>query len=438
MATRPQSSTPDPAPSEPGRGIDWRRLHLWQIQPIRDVLMIAGVLGVLYLGYVLSLVTVPLFLAVFLAYLFEPVVGRLTRPRWMSRQGAAGAIIAATIIVVVVPASLAVTFAVVQGSALVSRFAQSTTDLRASVQVAPTEPAQDGGEPPRSPRTADAQSAYDELASPYRWLSDKLVLGRGSDLSAGMDLITEWIQSNASLLGSQAIGTGLDALRAVAGMFTSISMLVFMLFLTAFFFFFVSSNYSSVIAFAEGLVPERDRERVVGLVVQMDRVVAGFVRGRLTIALIQAVVFTILYWFVGVPAPLILGPMVAVLSIVPYLALVGIPISIALIWLEPSGMFAFENLWWWKLLAPTAIYFLGQALDDYVLTPTIQGKSTGMDTPTILFASLAGGVLAGVYGLLLAIPVAACIKILLREVFWPRFKDWAEGRERDFLPIERD
>ncbi len=60
-----------------------------------------------------------------------------------------------------------------------------------------------------------------------------------------------------------------------------------------------------------------------------------------------------------------------------------------------------------------------------------------MDTPTILFASIAGGALMGVYGLLLAIPVAACLKILLRELFWPRFKAWSEGEEKDFLPIGR-
>ena len=80
---------------------------------------------------------------------------------------------------------------------------------------------------------------------------------------------------------------------------------------------------------------------------------------------------------------------------------------------------------------------LDQLLDDYVLTPAIQGKNTNMDTPTILFASIAGGSLAGIYGLLVAIPAAACIKILLREVFWPRVRRWAEGKERDFLPLER-
>jgi predicted PurR-regulated permease PerM len=75
-------------------------------------------------------------------------------------------------------------------------------------------------------------------------------------------------------------------------------------------------------------------------------------------------------------------------------------------------------------------------MDDYFLTPKIQGDATGMDTPSILFASIAGGVLAGFYGLLLAIPVAACVKILLKELFWPRFRAWARGEKDDPLPIQ--
>ncbi|MFN8730839.1 MAG: hypothetical protein ACK5Z4_13375, partial [Planctomyces sp.] len=58
---------------------DWRTLHVWQLQPVRDVLLLALVAWLVYLGYVLSVVTVPLLLAMALAYLFEPVVAYLTR-----------------------------------------------------------------------------------------------------------------------------------------------------------------------------------------------------------------------------------------------------------------------------------------------------------------------------------------------------------------------
>jgi len=185
--------------------------------------------------------------------------------------------------------------------------------------------------------------------------------------------------------------------------------------------------------FGRNLIPDRIKPKSLDLISKMDRVIAAFVRGRLTICAIQCVVFSVAYFLIGIPTPVLLGVLVGVLSIVPYLALVGLPISIALLWLDPAG--GFRSEWWWVLGAPAAVYFLGQALDDYVWTPMIQGKSTNMDTPTILFASLAGGVLAGAYGLLLAIPAAACVKILLREVFWPKFVEWSEGRAKDILPI---
>ena len=108
--------------------------------------------------------------------------------------------------------------------------------------------------------------------------------------------------------------------------------------------------------------------------------------------------------------------------------------AILLLWLEPSGI-AWQAAWWWVIGAPVVVYFIVQSLDDYVWTPIIQGKSTNMDTPSILFASLAGGALAGIYGLLLAIPVAACGKIVIKEIVWPRFEAWKEGRASDPLPI---
>ena len=69
-----------------------------------------------------------------------------------------------------------------------------------------------------------------------------------------------------------------------------------------------------------------------------------------------------------------------------------------------------------------------------MLTPLIQGKVTDLDPVSIVVAVLAGGTLAGLYGMLLAVPAAACIKILLREVAMPAIRDWSDGRSKDPLP----
>ncbi len=466
--TRPDGSSA-PAP-------DWRTLHLWQIQPVRDVLVLLLVVGLLWLGRALSLVTVPILLAMGLAYLFEPLVKRVTRRRWVSRPGAALAIIAIVGLAVVVPATLGLGFAAVQGVAVARAIAATTDDFRkvfrfsqeavadgpgGQAVVLPDEAAQGGmatvefrrsteaGESP----DLDVRAAYDRLPRPVRWAAYRLLRQDAAQLEepdsvdpaarqpstadAALDAALGWIQANAGAIGQRVVGGGVSAVEAALRTLASIGFLAFTGLLTAFFFYFFCTGWGRVLAFWESLIPERRKGRAFDLLRQMDAVVAGFIRGRLTICMVLCVFLTIGYWLIGAPAPLLLGPLVGVLSIVPYVGLVGIPITIVMMLIQPSPV-AWQQAWWWVLLAPIGVYQLAQILDDYILSPRIQGKATGMDTPVILFASLAGGALAGFYGLLLAIPVAACLKILLREVFWPRFRAWAEGKERDLLPISRE
>lgn len=418
------------------KGHNRRGHHLWQYQPVRDVLVIATVLLVLYLGYLVSIVTVPLLLALLLAYLFEPVVRVITRVRFVSRQAAAVIIIAVAAVVVVVPVTIAVAFAAVQGVGYAQQLANNTGALLESIDK------------------PEDQTLYEALPSPaWRNIRDYVVeLGEGRPEDAPVDqygrkiapytynlirFITTWVTENAEAIGKEALQTGRGALSAAFHTVASIGMFVFTGFLTAFFFFFISTGFARVHNAVARYVPDDKEQKFFELAHKMDRVIAGFVRGRLTIALIQSAFFTLGYWMIGVPAPLILGPVVGILAIVPYIAMVGIPISIVLLWLEPSSI-AWQNSVWWVVGAPIGVYALGQALDDYVLTPTIQGKSTNMDVPTILFATIAGGSLAGIYGMLLAIPVAACVKILLTDAVWPRVKDWKEGKAADPLPFGDD
>ena len=423
-------SDPDAHPnaSEPTR-VSWRDLHLWQIQPVRDILLVALIFFIFSLGYKLSVVTVPLLLALTLAYLFEPVVTGVTR-RWsrVTRSMAAGGIIAIAAIALVGVALLA-TFAAAQAvsasGAVVSNVRQVEQAL-VTVQETPSK---------REELRAALAGGF------WREVFDRLESARAASDSNTADpaeVAVEWLRANAETIAQRAVKTGARALEALIGAVTGVFVYFMGLFFTGFFFYFISVGYPKVLDFARSLVPEEHRDRAISLARQFDAVVAGFIRGRLTIAAIQAVIFSVGYWAIGVPAAFLLGPAVAVLAIVPYLALVGVPISIFLMFLDPGGMFAFQSHWLWALLAPMGIYFLGQALDDYVLSPAIQGKATNLDTPAILFATIAGGSLAGIYGMLLAIPVAACIKIALRELFWPKFQQWAKGQRPDFLPLGKD
>ena len=79
-----------------------------------------------------------------------------------------------------------------------------------------------------------------------------------------------------------------------------------------------------------------------------------------------------------------------------------------------------------------------QLIEGYVLTPMIAGKATNLDPVTILVVVLAGGSIMGIYGMLLAIPVAACLKILCTDVLLPKVHAWTAGEAEDPLPIDRD
>ena len=52
----------------------WASLHLWHMQPVRDVLLGLGIFAIFLIGQKISVVTVPLLVAILLAYLFEPVI----------------------------------------------------------------------------------------------------------------------------------------------------------------------------------------------------------------------------------------------------------------------------------------------------------------------------------------------------------------------------
>ena len=237
------------------------------------------------------------------------------------------------------------------------------------------------------------------------------------------------------------LGLARGSARAVGSLLGGILQLGFVAFLVPFYFFFFSVSYPAVVNFARGLVPEANRPRTFELLSKMDRVVAGFVRGRIVISLIMGVMLAVGWWICQVPYAITLGLVVGIFCAVPYLGVVGVPLAVGLLFFGQLGAGGEPTVWlgWWGVvLWPTAVFVVVQVIESYGLTPTIAGKATNLDPVTIVVAVLAGGSIMGVYGMLLAIPAAACIKIVCTDVLLPRIRAWTKGESADPLPIDRD
>ena len=220
------------------------------------------------------------------------------------------------------------------------------------------------------------------------------------------------------------------------------------IFLTGFFFAVFSSSWPAIRDQVPQWIPHQWRDELKPLMGQMDVAVSGFIRGRLTITTLLMVWFAVGWWLCGVPHALILGVVIGALTLIPYVSVIGLPLAWGLLVIYLLRLPTDETSWyllefvagesrlvWWKILLMPGIIYLGaQLLDDYVLSPIIQGKATDLSMAAIIVAVLVGGELGGLYGMLLAIPAAACVKIGVRGIVWPRLQAWLDGKRSDALP----
>jgi predicted PurR-regulated permease PerM len=392
---------------------DITKLHLWQIQWVRDLILILIVICGIWLGYAMRNITIPLLVALLFAYLFEPLISFLANhPKFpLGRIPVITGILTLLTTGVLLVLVISIPMVVSQTSTLVNDIQEGK--LRSQLE--------------RVTEQYVPENVQKEVLETLSFLPSG-----ESDTNSGASNKTVSKKTNVGLVRI-AQTTGDVALRVIGAIihFAILAVLI------PFYFFFFSLWFPKVKAFASGLIPKDSKNDTISLLRKMDSAVAGFVRGRIVIAFIMAVVLAAGWMIVGVPYAILLGIGVGVLCAVPFLGLIGIPISIGLLFLDQLGVAEGERMVWWGIIVwPLLVFAIVQALDGWVLTPLIAGRATNLDPVTIFVAVLAGGSVLGAYGMLLAIPVAACIKILIQENLLPKIRAWARGEADDPLPFD--
>lgn len=192
--------------------------------------------------------------------------------------------------------------------------------------------------------------------------------------------------------------------EAIFGAFSSLLVVVV---LTAYFM----ADLPRVRATLYRFVPAPRRPRAILLGDQIMVKVGGYVLGNVVISVIAAVVTFVWLMAFGIPYPLLLAILFALLDLVPVIgslvagglvALAAFTVSV------PVGI-------------ATIAYFVAYKLvEDYVLTPKVFGKVLRLPALVTVCAILIGGALLGLVGALIALPTAAAIMLLVQEVLFPR------------------
>ena len=168
--------------------------------------------------------------------------------------------------------------------------------------------------------------------------------------------------------------------------------------------FYLLRDWDNIAATVDGWLPRAQAPTIRELASEVDRTLAGFLRGQGTVCLLLGVFYAIGLTVAGLDFGLVIGLIAGLLSFIPYVgSIVGLLLSVGLAFLQ------FDD--WLRVAVVAGIFFVGQALEGNVLTPRLVGGRVGLHPVWVIFAILAGGTLFGFVGVLLAVPVAAVIGV---------------------------
>jgi len=233
------------------------------------------------------------------------------------------------------------------------------------------------------------------------WLRETLGIELQLDLASVKELIADNLDSAQALTlkllsGLKAGGT------VVLGILINLVMIPVVM-------FYLLRDWNRIVAHVDGLLPRRWLPRVRIIALEIDGVLAEFLRGQLAVMGVLAVYYVVGLTLAGLQFALPIGILTGLLVFIPYVGFgLGLILGVLAALLQWSG--------WPGFMAVLAVYGIGQLLENYVLVPFLVGDRIGLHPLAVIFALLAFGELFGFAGVLLALPVSAALLVGLRHL----------------------
>ena len=187
-----------------------------------------------------------------------------------------------------------------------------------------------------------------------------------------------------------------------------VEILVYMI-LIPFIMFYSTNSWSNLLKFFDGLIPKRYKEIVHQVVTDIDRMLAAYLRGQVSVMLIMALYYSIGLNLIGLNSATVIGIVTGLLVFIPYLGILsGLIISLAVGFTDFTSM----NL----IFGILGVFVVGHLLEGGLVTPFLVGGKIGLNPIMIIFALMVFGKLFGLVGVLLALPLSTIATVLLRYV----------------------
>lgn len=238
-------------------------------------------------------------------------------------------------------------------------------------------------------------------------------------VSAQGGKLADWLQSHSpdllsSIRNYQAkLAESLKpATRIVSFLATQLYLLLrriidFVIFL--FFLFYLLKDFGRIKEWIKDIIPYRYKPEGVRLLQEIDRILYGFVFGQLLVALILGIMYTIGLSIIGIPYALLIGITAGLLDIVPY---VGTAVGFII-----AAVVAFFYYSSFKMVLLVLVVFaITRAIEGYFISPRLIGEKVGLHPIFVVFAIILGGEFFGLFGMLVFVPIFAIGKVLIIDI----------------------
>jgi predicted PurR-regulated permease PerM len=241
---------------------------------------------------------------------------------------------------------------------------------------------------------SDIPGYIDRLQNQNGWFRD---VSRKYDLSTKLKSLTDRLPS----LASASMGKVLGITRSVASViFNMLTILI----LTIYFLMALPRGERT----AEGLIAGEHRQRNVRIFREALERIGGYVSGNIAISIIAGVASFIFLRVAGVPFAAALALWVAIADLIPTVgATLGAVAAVIVAFFSSVA----------DGIATTIFFVVYQQVENYVIVPRVMKKAVDLSPAAVIVSVLIGGSLAGFAGALLALPLAAAVKVVIRDVW---------------------